>query len=420
MSNEITKEPEIRFDGYKGDWEQRKLGNVTEKIGSGKTPKGGNATYQTEGVPLIRSQNIFNNRFNQNDVAYISKKIDDEMKNSRVYTGDILLNITGASIGRSAVYRQKMAANVNQHVCIIRPKKEYYSDFIQLNISSSKGQREIDLNQAGGGREGLNFQQISKMSFFYPSVEEQQKIGSFFKQLDDTIALHQREVDLLERTKQTYLQKMFPKTGEDKPEIRFAGFTDAWEQRKLGEVAKDISDGDWIEKEHIFDDGEYRIIQTGNLGEGEYLDKPNNAKYFYQKDFDEIKANEIFAGDLLISRLAEPAGRTIILPATNHRMVTAVDVTIIRPDDSFDSTFLMTQMNSSQTLNKVGKSVSGTSHKRISRKNLEKINLLIPSLNEQKRIGSFFKQLDHTITLHQRKLDSLKEMKKTLLQKMFV
>ncbi|WP_180708238.1 restriction endonuclease subunit S [Enterococcus canintestini] len=206
---------------------------------------------------------------------------------------------------------------------------------------------------------------------------------------------------------------------EKKPTIRFKGFDNDWEQRKLGEVAKDISDGDWIEKEHIFDDGEYRIIQTGNLGEGEYLDKPNNAKYFYQKDFDEIKANEIFAGDLLISRLAEPAGRTIILPATNHRMVTAVDVTIIRPDDSFDSTFLMTQMNSSQTLNKVGKSVSGTSHKRISRKNLEKINLLIPSLNEQKRIGSFFKQLDHTITLHQQQLENLKKAKKGYLQKMF-
>ncbi|UUV99066.1 restriction endonuclease subunit S [Vagococcus luciliae] len=170
------------------------MGDITKKIGSGKTPKGGNSTYLDVGIPLIRSQNIFGNRLDFTDIAYISKDTDNEMKNSRVNENDVLLNITGASIGRSAVYREKFTANVNQHVCIIRPEKHYSSNFIQLNLSSYKGQKEVELNQAGGGREGLNFKQISKMSFYYPNYNEQTKIGNFFKQLDGTIALHQRKV----------------------------------------------------------------------------------------------------------------------------------------------------------------------------------------------------------------------------------
>lgn len=206
---EGEKVPEIRFPGFTDDWEERKLGEVTEKIGSGKTPKGGSSVYSDKGIPLLRSQNIYNDRVNFNDIVYITKDIDDGMANSRVLKDDVLLNITGASIGRSAVYIKEHPANVNQHVCIIRPNNSADSFFIQLNITSTKGQKEIELNQAGGGREGLNFQQIAKMTFFFPKKEEQAEIGVFFKQLDDTIALHQRELEILQETKKAFLQKMF-------------------------------------------------------------------------------------------------------------------------------------------------------------------------------------------------------------------
>ena len=204
------------------------------------------------------------------------------------------------------------------------------------------------------------------------------------------------------------------------PQLRFEGFTDDWEERKLKDyVGPVISDGDWIEKEHIHDSGVYRIIQTGNLGLGEFHDKSSSAKYMNEESFNILNANEIFPNDILISRLADPAGRTIILPDTKNKMVTAVDVTIIRPNKLFDSYFFITEMNSTVVLNKISKSVSGTSHKRISRRNLELISLLIPSLEEQQKIGTFFKQLDDIIALHQRKLDLLKEQKKGYLQKMF-
>lgn len=206
------------------------------------------------------------------------------------------------------------------------------------------------------------------------------------------------------------------------PQRRFKKFKNGydWEKRKLCNIVTNISDGDWIESQHIFNDGEYRIIQTGNLGEGIYIDKTNNAKFFYQKDFNQLNANEIFPGDILISRLAEPAGRTIILPNTGKRMVTSVDVTVIRPDDqNFDSMFLMTQMNSSKVLNEVNKSVAGTTHKRISRKNLEQIDLYVPHLAEQTVLGAFFKQIDNIIDLQKNKLDKSKELKSAYLSEMF-
>ena len=204
------KVPEIRFDGFTEDWEQRKLGDITTKIGSGKTPKGGAAAYKDDGIALIRSQNVNGDRVDLSDVVFIDEQTDEDMKNSRVLKGDVLLNITGASIGRSAVFTRELRANVNQHVCIIRTKGSDASpEFIQLNIISSNGQNQIDSFQAGGGREGLNFHQIGKMEFLYPGIEEQQKIGQYFANLDHLITLHQQKCNELKEIKKYMLQNMF-------------------------------------------------------------------------------------------------------------------------------------------------------------------------------------------------------------------
>ncbi|WP_430618359.1 type I restriction enzyme, S subunit [Enterococcus sp. DIV1767] len=201
--------PEVRFADFEEKWTQHKLGDITEKIGSGKTPRGGNATYLNHGIRLIRSQNIFENFVHFDDVVFISNEVDEEMKNSRVQKNDILLNITGASIGRSAVYQLSEKSNVNQHVCIIRPKNKYDPKFIQLNISSQNGQKKIELNQAGGGREGLNFQQISKMTFVYPSYQEQKQISHFLQIIENTIDLYQKKLNNLNQLKKVFLQSMF-------------------------------------------------------------------------------------------------------------------------------------------------------------------------------------------------------------------
>ena len=203
------------------------------------------------------------------------------------------------------------------------------------------------------------------------------------------------------------------------PQLRFKGFTDPWEQRKLGDLGLNISDGDWIEKQHIFENGQYRIIQTGNIGVDEYLDKPQNAKYFRQEDFNQLKANEIFPGDIVVCRLADPAGRAVILPNIGKQMVTSVDVAILRPSSRISFRFLVSQLNNPRNLKQVQIMASGSTRTRISRKNLEREIIQLPNINEQKKIGSFFSILNSTIALHQRKLTKLKELKQGYLQKMF-
>ena len=205
--------PEIRFNGFTAPWEQRKLGEIAVKIGSGKTPLGGKSAYIDKGIPLIRSQNVNNDRVNFDDVVFIDDDTDNSMGNSRVYTNDVLLNITGASIGRSAVYKGLEHANVNQHVCIIRPVNSYISDFIQLNLTSDNGQKQIESSQAGGGREGLNFQQIGKMQFMFPTKGEQEQIGVYFNHLNHLVTLHQRKCEELKTIKKFMLQNMFPQKG---------------------------------------------------------------------------------------------------------------------------------------------------------------------------------------------------------------
>ena len=198
--------PKLRFAGFTSAWEQRKLSDITSKIGSGKTPLGGNSAYVEDGICLIRSQNVYDNKVDLSDVVFIDEETNSSMSNSRVVVGDVLLNITGASLGRSAVYTESKSANVNQHVCIIRPVEGYESAFIQLNIASTDGQKQIDASQAGGGREGLNFQQIGKIEFMFPKIDEQKKVGEYLSNFDNLINLHRREIELQQNKKKALMQ----------------------------------------------------------------------------------------------------------------------------------------------------------------------------------------------------------------------
>ena len=165
------------------NWTATKIGFHALKIGSGKTPKGGAEIYQDEGVLFIRSQNVYNDglRVDNSESVYISEAIHDEMSTSKIYSGDILLNITGGSIGRSSLVPDKFPeANVNQHVCIIRVGK-YLQEFLSLVIQSDLIQAQLRSIQTGGNREGLNFEQISKFWFVLPPKDEQEQIILFIK-----------------------------------------------------------------------------------------------------------------------------------------------------------------------------------------------------------------------------------------------
>src|SRR5699024_6911157 len=204
------------------------------------------------------------------------------------------------------------------------------------------------------------------------------------------------------------------------PELRFPEFDGEWEEGTIKSLVHgNLSDGDWINKEYLLPNGKYRIIQTGNISVGKYLNKEKSSKFISQSSYDELKANEVFPGDILISRLADPAGRSIIMPNINWKMVTSVDVAIIRPNKKFESYFLISILNTDKKLYDISKLVSGASHKRISRKNLEKVKIIYPKIQEQQKIGDFFSKLDRQIELEEQKLEKLEEQKKGYMQKIF-
>ena len=191
--------PHLRFPEFSGEWEKHTIGELAIKVGSGVTPKGGETVYKKEGHPFVRSQNVGLGGLLLEDIAYIDDTTHIRQKNTELQIDDVLLNITGASIGRSAVVNEQIAGgNVNQHVCIIRTKDNLVSSFLCNFLLSNYGQKQIDSFQAGGNRQGLNFEQIKSIKIGIPCVKEQSKIAKTLQLLDERIATQNKIIEKLE------------------------------------------------------------------------------------------------------------------------------------------------------------------------------------------------------------------------------
>ena len=360
-------------------WEQRKLGNITVKIGSGKTPLGGKSAYVETGIPLIRSQNVNGDKVDFADIVYIDEATDELMANSRVYTNDVLLNITGASIGRSAVYKGLESANVNQHVCIIRPTEGHQPDFIQLNLSSDNGQKQIDASQAGGGREGLNFQEIGKMQFSFPSLNEQKAIGRYFNCLDHLITLHQR------------ISLYFLKIN-----------TFVWEQRKLEDFGK-ATGGTSIESE-FSEDGIYKVVSIGSYSENSVYndqglraiksDKTSN-RVLNRNDLTMILNDKTTSGNII--------GRVLLIEESGiyvyNQRTERIEINL----DEYDPVFLYEMLNAPNIREKIIKQAQGNTQIYVNWTAISLLEYMIPSKEEQVKIGEYLHNISNLITLHQRK-----------------
>jgi type I restriction enzyme S subunit len=191
------------------EWEVNTLRDLSSKVGSGVTPRGGSSVYQEEGIIFIRSQNVHFSGLNLEDVAYISEEIHLGMKGSRVHGGDVLLNITGASIGRCAVVPEVFPeANVNQHVCIIRPLNQLSNSFLGVWLSSDFGQNQIMRFQAGGNREGLNFEQIRSIRIPIPDIFEQREISDVISSINSSSQSIQEKLSQTQSLKKSLMQDL--------------------------------------------------------------------------------------------------------------------------------------------------------------------------------------------------------------------
>ncbi|MFK4952361.1 restriction endonuclease subunit S [Lactococcus garvieae] len=379
------KVPELRFAGFADDWEERKLGELSQDTFGGGTPKTSVTEYWNGEIPWIQSSDLSSDHL----FGVLPKKhiTENAVKNSatKLIPKNSIAIVTRVGVGKLAFMPYEFTSS---------------QDFLSLSnlqVDCNFGmysiykmlQRELN-NIQGTSIKGITKADLLDKEVIIPvEFEEQKKIGSFFKQLDNTIALHQRKLDLLKEQKKGFLQKMFPKNGAKVPELRFAGFDDDWEERKFKDIIKTHSFRSYLAG--VSENGEYEVIQQG--------DKPI-VGYSDGEPFTDYKDVTLF-GD-----------HTVSLYKPKSPFFVATDGVKILSADNFEGNYLYT------TLERYKPEPQGYKRHFTILKNQDV--WFTENMEEQQKIGSFFKQLDETIDLHQHKLDLLKEQKKGFLQKMFV
>jgi type I restriction enzyme S subunit len=410
--NKVLK-PQLRFKGFTDPWEQRKFSEITFPAGEKNKNNLELESYSITNADGFIPQNVkFENggtmREANKSMYYIVSPNSFAYNPARINIG---------SIGYQNFDRNVIVSSLYE---VFKTTNEINDIFLWYWFRSNNFKRLIEQLQEGGVRLYFYYDKLCMGSIYTPTIKEQCKIGVLLENIDNLITLHQRKYEKLINIKKSMLEKMFPENGNSIPEIRFKGFTAPWEQCKLELLCDKFKDGDWIESKDQDKSG-IRLIQTGNIGVTEFINKIANMKWISEDTFQRLGCFEVLPGDLLISRLPDPAGRACIVPNLGIKMVTAVDCTIVRTVNKCNKKFLVQYLSSSKYFNEVNTSLAGGTRQRISRKNLGKFLIPIPkNINEQNKIGMFLQNIDNIITLHQRKLEKLKNIKKSCLEKMFI
>ena len=391
---EQVKVPEIRFAGFTDPWEQRKLGDVTDSF-SGGTPDGSHASYYGGSIPFIRSAEINSDKTE----LFLTEKGLDNSSAKIVERGTVLYALYGATSGEVGIAAIKGA--INQAILALSPHTGNDPLFLASWLRREKA-RIVD-TYLQGGQGNLSGSIIKELSFALPQQKEQQVIGSFFSHLDNLITLHQRKYDKLVVFKKSMLEKMFPKDGESVPEIRFAGFTDPWEQRKFSNLTDRVS---MQSSDPDLPQVEYEDIVSGEGTLNKDLRDKEGGK----------TGIKFYAGDVLYGKL-RPYLMNWLYPQFNG--VAVGDFWVLRATEC-DSSFLyrLVQTDSFQRLANVS---SGSKMPRADWNLISQSFFAVPAdYAEQRVIAKSLAELDDLITLHQRKLELLQNIKKSLLDKMFV
>ncbi|STQ48562.1 type I site-specific deoxyribonuclease specificity subunit [Enterococcus durans] len=413
------KVPELRFKGFTDEWEDCKLGELASfSKGNGYTKN----DLVEFGDPIILYGRLYTKY--ETVIEKVDTFVNKKDKSIISEGSEVIVPASGESsedISRASVVG-KSGIILGGDLNIIKPINYIDSIFLALTISNGSQQKEMSKRAQGKSVVHLHNSDLKQVNILYPKLEEQQKIGSFFKQLDDTIVLHQRKLDLLKEQKKGYLQKMFPKNGSKIPELRFNGFSGDWEERKLLDNVDKVLDyrGKSPTKFGMEWGTEgYLVLSALNVKNG-YIDKSVEAKYGDQELFERwMGSNRLEKGDVLFTTEA-PLGNVAQVPDDKGYILNQRAVAFKSSKDT-DNNFFAQLLRSPIVQNTLNANSSGGTAKGIGMKEFAKLNAHVPkTFEEQQKIGSFFKQLDNTIALHQRKLDLLKEQKKGFLQKMFV
>lgn len=402
--DENKRKPQIRFRGFTGEWEERKLGDITEiatgKLDANAMKADGYYDFYTSGIKKY--------------------KIDISAFKGPAIT----IAGNGATVGYMHYADGEFNAYQRTYVLsLFKVNREFLFSEIRNKLP-----KKIRQEARTGNIPYIVLDMLTDLKIDVPTYDEQTKIGIFFKQLDNFITLQQRKCDQLKNVKKSMLEKMFPKNGADVPEIRFAGFREPWEKRKYSYVFTNISNNTLARVNLNYNTGTARNVHYGDvlIKFGELLDIEKDEIPYITDDVltSKIISSRLQKGDVIIADAAEDetVGKcTELVNIGEEILVSGLHTIPCRPTFFFASGYLGYFMNSSTYHNQLLRLMQGTKVSSISKAALQDTNIFHPNdIDEQKQIGTFFKNLDNLITLNQNKLEKLKNIKKSCLEKMFV
>ena len=408
-----TKMPAIRFKGFNDDWEQRKLSELaTMHARIGWQNLRTSEFLDAGDYMLITGTDFEDGKVNYSTCHYVEKERYDQDKNIQIKNGNILITKDG-TLGKVAyVEGLSLPATLNAGVFNVEVKDENETDskYLFQFLKAPFLMDYVSKKATGGTIKHLNQNILVDFPIATPSKAEQVRIGEYFSNLDNLITLHQRKLEKIELLKKSMLKKMFTRDTENIPKIRFDRYTDDWEQRKLGDLTTYRNGTGHEEKQS--DVGKYELVNLNSISidgglkpSGKFIDEESETLI---KDDLVMVLSDVGHGDLL--------GRVAII-TENNRFVLNQRVALLRNNGFADTKYLFSYINAHQRYFKL--QGAGSSQLNISRGSVENFEVLLPKRDEQKQIGECFSNLDHLITLHQRKLEKLKKVKKSLLEHMF-
>ena len=400
--------PAIRFKGFSDAWEQRKLGEIGSVSMCRRIFK--EQTSETGDIPFYKI-----GTFGADPDAFISRELFEEYKSKYPYPqkGDILISASG-SIGRTVEFAGNNEYFQDSNIVWLNHDERLSNPFLKCFYSVVKW----------AGIEGSTIKRLYNDNILntvicMPSVPEQKRIGLFFENLDNLITLHQRKFEKLTNVKKSMLEKMFPQNGSSYPKIRFKGFTDPWEQRKLGDMmnvtsVKRIHQSDWT-------DSGVRFLRARDIVAAAKNEEPDDYLYISKEKYEEYSAlsGKVGVSDLLVTGVG-----TIGVPylVRNLEPLYFKDGNIIwfQNSDKIDGKFLFYSFSAEQIQGFINESAGIGTVGTYTIESGKKTPISLPNQIEQAKVGEFFQQLDNLITLHQRELEKLQNIKKSMLEKMFV
>lgn len=400
---EKSRKPKIRFKGFTDDWEQRELGELGE-IMTGVTPSTSKPEYYSEdGIPWVTPTDI-----NALTISDTPRKLSEEgMRVGRVVPANTILCTCIASIGKNALLTVK--GSFNQQINSLTPnaKNDAYFLLTESELWSDKMKRMA----ASGTMQIVNKSEFAALTTMVPSIDEQKKLGTCFSNLDNLITLHQRKLDKLVNVKKSMLEKMFPQQGSRIPEIRFCGFTDDWEQRKLVELLTKYTD-------------EVNVPHNGY----ERLGIRSHAKgtfHSYVSEGHELQTGKMHkvAADKFIVNITFGWEHAVAVTDKNDagKLVSHRFPQYSLSENLYSKFFKYIILDDKFKHHLWLSSPGGAGRNRVLKLDeMLEYKIKIPNVQEQQKIAEVLMDLDHLITLHQRKLEKLKNIKKSMLEKMFI